>query len=86
MTSSISSPPPFQVPYKEIAKLVKLEIIPFLHNIVYNYTKPLSFENEPYTLETIPLIREYLDPHPFYTGHRSTTASTKYSSFKITFP
>ena len=53
---------------------------------MYNYTKPLSCENEPYTLETIPLIREHLDRYLFYIRHRSTTASTEYSSFQITFP
>ena len=58
----------------------------FLHNIVYNYTQPLSFENEPYSLETIPLIREHLDTNLFYIRHRTTTASTEYPSFQITFP
>ena len=53
---------------------------------MYNYTRPLSFENEPYTLETIPLIREHLDSYLFLIGHRSTIASTEYPSFQITFP
>ena len=53
MTSSIFSTSPFEIPHIRNAKLVKLEIKPFLHNIVYSYTKPLSFENEPDTLETI---------------------------------
>ena len=86
MTSSIFSPSPFQIFHIRNAKLVKLEIKPFLHNIVYKYTKPLSFENEPYTLETIPLFREHLDSYLFYFRHRSTTASTEYPSFQITFP
>ena len=55
MTSSIP-PSPFEIPYFKNAKLVKLEIKPFFYNIVYNYTRPLSFENEPYTLETIGFI------------------------------
>ena len=59
---------------------------PFLHNIIYNYTKPLSFENDTYSLETIPLIREHLDTNIFYIRHRSTTVSTEYPSFQITFP
>ena len=85
MTSSISPPSPFEIPYIENAKLVKLEIKPFLYNILYNYTRPLSFENEPYTLETIPLIREHLDSYLFYIRHRSTIAFTEYPSFQITF-
>ena len=44
------------------------------------------FENEPYSLETIPLIREHLDTYLFYIRYRSTTASTEHPSFQITFP
>ena len=86
MTSSIYPPSPFDIPYITNAKLVKLEIKPFLYNIVYIYTRPLSFENEPYTLETIPLISEHLDSYVFYIRHRSTTTSREYPSFQITFP
>ena len=86
MKSSISSPSLFEIPHIKNAKLVKTETKPFLHNIVYNYTKPLSFEMEPYSLETIPLIKELLDTYLFYIRHRSTTASTEYPSFEITFP
>ena len=86
MNSSISSPSTFEISYIINAKVVKTEIKPFLHNIIYNYTQPLSFENEPYNLETIPLIREHLDTYLFYIRHRSTTASTEYPSFQITFP
>ena len=60
MKSSISFPSPFEIPHIENARVVKTEIKPFLHNIVYNYTKTLSFENEPYSLEIIPLIRSFL--------------------------
>ena len=86
MNSSKSSPSPFEIPYIKNAKVVKTETKLFLHNIVYNYTQPLSFENEPYSLETIPLIREHLDTYLFYIRHRSTTSSTEYPSFQITFP
>ena len=86
MKSSKSSPSPFEIPNIKNAKVIKTEIKPFLHNIVHNYTKPLSFENEPYSLETISLIREHLDTYLFYIRHRSTTVSTEYSSFQITFP
>ena len=86
MTTFIFSPSLFEIPHIKNAKLVKLEIKPFLHNIVYNYTRPLSVENEIYTLETIPLIREHLGPCLFYIRYRSTTASTEYPSFQITFP
>ena len=86
MKSSKSSPSPFEIPNIKNAKVIKTEIKPFLHNIIYKYTKPLSFENEPYSLETIPLIREHLDTYLVYFRHRSTTVSTKDPSFQITFP
>ena len=86
MNSSISSPSLSEIPHIKNTKVVKTETKPFLHNIVYNYTQPLSFENEPYSLETIPLIREHLDTYLFYIRQRSTTASTEYLSFQINFP
>ena len=86
MNSSISSLSSFEITYIKNAIVIKNEIKPFLYNIVYNYTQPLSFENEPYSLETIPLIREHLDTYLFYIRHRSTTVSTEYPSFQITFP
>ena len=66
MNSSLSSPSPFEINYIKNAKVIKTEIKPFLHNIVYNYTQPLSFEKGPNSLETIPLIREHLDTYLFY--------------------
>ena len=36
--------------------------------------------------KTIPPIREHLDTYLFYIRHRSTTVSTEYPSFQITFP
>ena len=86
MNFSNSSPSPFEIPYIKNAKVVKIEIKPFLHNIVHNYTQPLPFENEPYSLETIPLIGENLDTYLLHIRHRSTTVSTEYPSFQTTFP
>ena len=86
MKSSKSSASPFRIPNIKNAKIIKTKIKPFQQNLVYNSTKPLSFENEPYSLETIPLIREHLDTYLFYIRHRSTTVSTEYPSFQITFP
>ena len=45
-----------------------------------------NIKNEPYCLETIPLIREHLDTYLFYIRHRSTTIATEYPAFQITFP
>ena len=86
MNSSIPSPSPFEIPYIKNAKVVKTEMKHSLHNIVYNHTQPLPFEKEPYSLETIPLIRENVEIYLFHIRHRSTTASKEYPSFQITFP
>ena len=32
------------------------DVIPFLNNIMYQYTNPLPFETESHTMHTIPLI------------------------------
>ena len=66
MNPSISFLSPFEIPHNKNAKFVKTEIKPFLHNLVYNYMQPLSFEKEPYSLERIPLIREHLETYLFY--------------------
>ena len=86
MNSLVSCPSPFTIPYFENAQLIKTEIILILQNIAYNYTKPLSLENEPHSLETIPLVREHLDTDLLKVRHKSTTVSTEYSSFQVTFP
>ena len=65
MKSSKSSPSPFEISNIKNAKVIKTEIKPFLHSIVYNYPKPLLFENEPYSLETIPFIKKHLDTYLF---------------------
>ena len=84
MTSSKPSPSPFEIPNIKNAKVVKPETKLFLNHIVYNYTKPFSFENEPYSLETIPLTNP-LDTYLFYIRHRSTTISTEYPAFQNFF-
>ena len=82
-TAPLSS---FQIPHFKNAKVVKREITPFLQNIINNYTQPLSFENEPFTIETIPLIREHLETCFFYIRYRNTTKTTEYPTFQISFP
>ena len=42
--SSITTPLPFQTPVIKNAKVVKLELNPFLQNIISHYTQPLPFE------------------------------------------
>ena len=42
------------------------ELIPFLHNLIFQYTNPLPFETEAHTINTIPLAREHSDSHLRY--------------------
>ena len=76
---------PFQTPIIENAKVVKLELNPFLQNIISHYTQPLPFENEPHTIETIPLIREHLDTYLFYIKNKVLTITEEYPTFQISF-
>ena len=86
MNPSTASLSPFQKTHIKNVKLVKFELRPFLKNIIYNYTQPLPFENEPFTIETIPLIREHLDTCLFYVRYRVTTITTENPTFQISFP
>ena len=77
---------PFQTPVIENAKVVKLELNPFLQNIISDFSQPLPFENEPHTIETIPLIREHLDTYLFYIRYKVLTITTENPAFQISFP
>ena len=72
---------PFPTPVIKNAKVVK-----FIQNIISHYTQPLSFENEPHTIETIPLIREHLDTYLFYIRYKVLTITAEYPAFQISFP
>ena len=85
MNPSTISLSPFQIPHIKNVKIVKFELRPFLQNIVDNYTQPLPFENEPFTIETIPLIRKHLDTYLFCNRYRVTTITTEYPTFQISF-
>ena len=84
--SSTTTPLPFQTPAIKNAKVVKLEPNPILQNIISHYTQPLPFENEPHTIETIPLIREHLDTYLFYIRYKVLTITSEYPAFQVSFP
>ena len=52
MNFSTTTPLPFQTPVIQNSKVVKLELNPFLQDIISHCTQPLPFENEPHTIET----------------------------------
>ena len=41
-------------------------VIPFLNNLIFQYTNPLPFETEPQTIRTIPVPREHCDSYFYY--------------------
>ena len=86
MNSSTTTFLPFQTPVIKNAKVVKLELNPILQNIISHYTQPLPFENEPHTIETIPLIREHLDTYLFYIRYKVLKITAEYPAFQIFFP
>ena len=86
MNFSTTTPLAFQTTVIKNAKIVKLELNPFLQNIISHYTQPLPFENEPHTIETIPLLREHLDTYLFYIGYKNLTITTEYPAFQVSFP
>ena len=71
--------------YIKNAKVVKLELNPFIQNIISHYTQLLPFENEPHTIETTPLIREHLDTYLFYIRFKNLTITAEYPAFQISF-
>ena len=42
------------------------DVIPFLNNIIFQYTNPLSFETEAHAIHTVPLIQEHCDSYLYY--------------------
>ena len=86
MNFSTTTPLPFQTPVIKNANIVKLELNPFLQNIISHYTQALPFENEPHTIETIPLIGEHLDTYLFYNRYKVLTNTTEFQPFQISFP
>ena len=45
----------------QILRSLTQDVIPFLNNIIFQYTNPLSFETGSHNKHTIPLAREHYD-------------------------
>ena len=54
------------------------DVRPFLHNLILQYTNPLSFETEPHIIHTIPLIREHYDSYLYYYTKHSKLLNHKH--------
>ena len=59
------------------------DVIPFLHDLIFQYTHPLSFEAEPYSIDTIPLIREHYDSYLYYFRYKTLEINQSQTCFQI---
>ena len=71
MTTHPLIPPPFIITdISRSKRSIKNYLIPFLENIIYNYTNPLECEQEPHTITSFPLVRDHLDSYLYYIYHK----------------
>ena len=61
------------------------DVIPFLNNIIFQYTNPLPFETEPDTIHTIPLAREHCDSYLSYIRYKTLEVTPSQKHFQIIF-
>ena len=61
------------------------DVIPFLNNLIFQYTNPLSFEAEPHSLHTIPSAREHCDSYLYYFWYKTLEITPSQTLFQIIF-
>ena len=54
------------------------DVIPFLNNIIFEYTNPLSFETEPHNKHTNPLVREHCGSYLSAQNDRNNTLTISF--------
>ena len=60
-------------------------VIPFLHNLIFQYTNPIPFETEPRTIHTIPLAREHFDSYLYYIRYKTLEITSSQNPFQVIF-
>ena len=61
------------------------DVIPFLNNLVFQYTNPLPFETEPHTIHTIPVAREHCDSYLYYIQYKTLEILPSQKPFQVIF-
>ena len=61
------------------------DVIPFLNNIILQYTNPLPFETEALSKHTTPLLREDLDFYLYYFRYKTLEITPTQKPFQIIF-
>ena len=65
-------PSPFILPPQQRSvRSIPQDVIPFLNNLIFQYTNPLPFETEAHSIHTIPLLREHLDAYLYYFRYKT---------------
>ena len=79
-------PSPFLIPPQHRSTgSVTQDVIPFLNNLMFQYTNPLSFETEAHSIHTIPLLREHLDSYLYYFRYKTLEITPSQQPFQIIF-
>ena len=79
-------PPPFVLSTeKRQNRSLTQDEIPFLNNIIFQYTNPLQFETEPHTIHTIPLAREHCDSYLCYNRYKTLEITQSQNPFQVIF-
>ena len=58
---------------------------PFLQNLIFQYTNPLSPKTEPHSIHTIPLLSEHLDSHLYYIRYKIYEITPSQTQFQVIF-
>ena len=64
---------------------ITLDVTPFLHNIIYQYTNPLSFETEAHSIHTIPFLRDHLDAYLYCFRYKTLEITPSQQPFQVIF-
>ena len=79
-------PPPFVLTTeKRQVRSLTQDVIPFLNNLIFQYTNALPFETEPHTIHTIPLAREHCDSYLYYIRYETLEITSSQRPFQVIF-
>ena len=79
-------PPPFLISTAQLQKCsLTQDVIPFLNNILFQYTNPLSLETEPHNMHTFLLVREHCDSYLYYFQYTTIEPLSSQNTFQIIF-
>ena len=79
-------PPPFLLSTDQRQnRSLPQDVKPFLNNITFQYTNPLSFETELHNIHTIPLVREHCGSFLYYFQYKTIEPLRSQNPFQILF-